>query len=281
MLAYGCTKEIEIDLGSYTPQVVVDGWIETDGKAHVFLTRSSAYLTHYDSASIRNLFINNAKITLTCSDGRSEILTLYKQDEFFPPFVYKSIGIRGEENKSYGLTVETNQQIITAETSIPEKPSVENMTMSLSSDTTAIINATLNDNALGEDFYYTQILVHGYDSTFHASNNALITDINKNGELIDFLVKRKTQPDPLNIYKIDDDRNIPELEYYYTDTVEVKISTIDKTSYQVLQSLYLDEYNFGNPFAFVNQSTVTNIEGGIGRWTGMASKTYLMYVKEE
>ncbi len=280
IVTLSCSKEIEVDLGNYETKIVVDGWIETNSKAHVILTKSSAYFTTYDSASIRNLFLNTAKITLSCNDGQSEILTLYKQDEFFPPFVYKSVSIVGEENKSYTLSIETGDKIITAETTIPTKPDIESVRMSLLSDTTTTINATINDDVSENNYYFNQILVRHYDSLFHASKNALYNDNQANGGLIESEVKRSTQPDPLNIYGIDTNRNIPSDEYYYTDTVEVKISAIDKESYTVLQSLYLDEYNSGNPFAFVNQQTVTNVDGGIGRWTGMASRTYLVYLKE-
>lgn len=279
LFCISCTKVIEIDLPDYETKVVVDGWIETNQPAHIFLTNSSPYFSDYDSASIRNLFINTAKVSLICSDGNSEILTLFKQDEFFPPFVYKSVEIIGEENKSYQIIIETNGEKITAETTIPSKPDMDKMEIEFVSDTTTTINAFINGNTENSIYYYSEIFTQNFDTQYHPSQNPLFSNARTNGEDLKHSVHRSNQPDPLNLFNIDDKRDLPRKEYHYTDSIKVKISCIDETSYKVLNAIYVDNFNNGNPFALVNQKTETNIVGGIGRWTGKASRSYYMYIK--
>ncbi len=76
ILFLSCTKEVEVVQPYYEPKIVVDGWIANNDYANVILTYSSPFLTDYDSVSIRNTFLNYAKVTLTNSKGNSEILTL-------------------------------------------------------------------------------------------------------------------------------------------------------------------------------------------------------------
>ena len=75
-LGTSCSNSIEIEQPDYERKVVVDGWIESDDFAHVFLTYSSPFLTEYDSTSIRQSFLNNAKVTILASNGESEVLTV-------------------------------------------------------------------------------------------------------------------------------------------------------------------------------------------------------------
>ncbi|MDD4922367.1 MAG: hypothetical protein PHS30_07820, partial [Bacteroidales bacterium] len=102
-----CNTEIELEQAEYEQKIVVDGWIESNNFAGVFLTLSSPFLTHYDSASISQTFLKYAKVTLTCSNGTSEILTLFRDDQLFPPFIYRTVRMKGITGCTYQLTVET------------------------------------------------------------------------------------------------------------------------------------------------------------------------------
>ncbi len=275
-----CSKEIEVEQVDYQAKVVVDGWIENGKTANVLLTMSSPFLTDYDSASIRNTFLNYAKVTLTTGKGESEVLILTRRDEFFPPFVYKSIAIKGEVGETYHLEVVYQNKIIESTTSIPSLPDVRGVVFESVSDTSSVIMASVKDDALNENYYYSQIFTRHFDTHFHPSDKPLKNDRLFNGQLHTFQIKRSNQPDPLNIYNIDFERNIQPDEFALTDTVLVKISQIDKRSYEVLNSIYVDRMGQGSPFTFVDQQTHTNIKGGIGRWTGLASRQFLLYNKK-
>jgi hypothetical protein len=121
---FSCSQHIEIEQPYYEPKIVVDGTIESGFTASVFLTKSSPFLTSYDSVSIRESFINYAKMTLFCSNGDSEVLMLTRQNDFFPPFVYKSVRMKGIVGESYTLKVEVEGKVITGVTTIPDVPLV-------------------------------------------------------------------------------------------------------------------------------------------------------------
>ncbi len=270
---FSCTKEIEVKLPDYTPEVVVDGWISTNDYANIILTRSSPFFEQYDSASIRNIFLNYAKITLSSSDGESEILTLFKKDEFFPPFVYKSVTMKGTSGETYSLTIEVEGDTVTTETTITTKPVIDSVATIATSDTTRQFAVYIKDDPETDNYYYIEIKVVGQDINFHAAAFPLYTDDGKNGETNILKVYRSAQPDPLNLYTPDTTRYLPDYEFHKNDPIYIKVSCIDNSSYNVLYDLYITDMNSENPFSFINNATATNINGGIGRWTGMASET--------
>lgn len=273
-----CSKEIEIDLPAYESKVVVDGWIEDDGFAHVILTRSSPFFTSYDSASIMATFLNHAKVTLFTDDGDSEVLTLYRMKQFFPPFVYRSNQIRGELGRHYQLKVEIGGVVIDACTSIPSsKPDVNSCVMELVSDTTTSIFVRLSDVGFREKFYYSQILTRNIDTQYHPSAFPLVAGNSLGGGYAAFRVDRSNQHDPFGLIGIDSRRNIPRHQFAISDTVFVKVSSIDQPSFHTLNGIYQDELNQGNAFSYINNKTTTNIRGGIGRWTGLASTNVRVY----
>lgn len=276
MALVSCSKEVEIEQPAYESKVAVDGWIEDGDFANVILTRSSPFLTDYDSASIRNTFLNYAKVTVIAGNGDSEVLTLFRKDEFFPPFIYKSTRLKGRTGESYQLKIEVSGETITASTSIPAPPIVKNIQMVPATDTTVTIEAMIDDAANLENFYYTEINVLNYDTRFHPSARPLMTDQGFNGQSTTLNIGRSNQPDPLGIHNIDFERNIPKREFAISDTVFVKISCLDKNAYQILNAIYLDHLSSDNPFSFIEKETATNIEGGIGRWTGQASITWMV-----
>ncbi len=280
-LCLACSKEIDIEQVHYQQQLVVDGWIENGQKAKVLLTMSSPFLNDYDSASIRNTFVNYAKVTVSNDLGESEILTLKRQDDFFPPFMYQSIVMRGEPGRQYYLEVKYRNKIVTASTSIPELPNINQVELQTVSDTSMVINANIDDPGGQSNYYYTQIRTKHFDTRYHPSGNPLLNDRLFDGKSHSYQVKRSNQPDPLNIYSIDSDRNLKHDEFAMNDTVLVKISQIDKAAFEVLNGIYIDHLSSGSPFSLVDQKTATNIIGGIGQWTGLASKNYLIYHSNE
>lgn len=277
LVIVGCSKEVDIEQPAYKSKIAVDGWIEDNGFVQVILTRSSPFLTDYDSASIRNTFLNYAKVTVTTGSGESEVLTLFKMDEFFPPFIFRSIRIQGKPGETYHLKVEASGETVTASTTIPEPPLVNAIRMKALTDTTATIEAQILDRADEDNYYYTEIYTRGFDTRFHPSSRPLFTDESFSGQMASVTIGRTNQPDPLGIHNIDFKRNIPPREYAITDTVLVKISCLDRASFRVLNAIYLDHLSNDNPFSFVDKKTTTNIEGGIGRWTGKASVTRRVY----
>ena len=279
LLLCACSKDIEIEQIPYTPKIVIDGWIKNDGYASVYITKSSPYLSNYDSASIMDIFINYAKVTVTNSKGESEILTLFREDNFFPPFVYRSTQLKGEVGETYELTVEVEQEVITAETSIVTPPNITLLNMSSISDSTAMINAVIAVPT-GETYVYNRIKIVGYENNLHAAYMPLYKFESTTEErFISYKIPRKKEPDPLHLNTIKYPNEVVH-EYQTTDEVIVEISTIDEASFNTLNALYIDKLNSNSPFSFASEGTSTNINGGIGHWTGISSFHKVLTIDE-
>ena len=70
-----------------------------------FLPLKSPYFSSLDSASIRDLVLTRAKVTLSDGD-RSEILILRRNDDYFPPYIFEGNEIKGDTGKTYTITAE-------------------------------------------------------------------------------------------------------------------------------------------------------------------------------
>lgn len=273
----GCSTQIELDQPTYESRIVVDGYIESNGFANVYLTRSSPFLTEYDSASVIASFVNTARITLSCSNGDSEILTIFRQNVFFPPFVYKSIRMKGIAGERYTLTINTGGKIITAETSIPEPPNPTSPIMTQKSDSSALMSFQLLNATNEAEYLFLQYKSIKADQNFHPAG----VPVYKLEESIGMFSITVVRCDENNLYLI----NSPKGAYYgwpkgmfsLKDTVLVKIGRVDVTSYQVLKSLFADEAIRNNPFAFNSAGIQSNVKGGIGRWTGIGMAPTKVY----
>lgn len=264
-----CNKDISIDQPMYTPKIVVDGWIESGEFAHVLLTLSSPFLMQYDSASIRATFLNYAKITVSNSKNESEILTLFKDVNYFPPFVYRSISLKGEIGESYNLKIETMGHILTASTTIPAAPSLNEISLIEKSDTAGIIQAIIQGNSTQSTHLFVQTKSLKADNNFHPASPSVFTlQPSTSNYITDIYRIRETNfylKDPKKTFYF----NWPNWQFAKIDTVLIKIGTVDEQSFKILQSIFYDKSNRENPFTFNGAGISTNINGGIGRWTGI------------
>lgn len=255
---------------SFESKIRLDGYIETGKTANVFLTMSSPYLTHYDSVSIRNTFLNYAKITISSSKGEKEVLTLYRENRFFPPFVYKSVSVRGQEGVEYQLKVEVGGRTLSATTTIPGPPVVVDAFFDEVTDTTGNLKVGVEPPEQSEIYLFTQVRSRLAKEAFHPSYDpvTVLKSSDQNPTVIRIL--RSTE---FGLYYIDAEQRFyneyGRYEYDLRDTVDVIVGSVDSASYRVLNTLFRDRAGQENPFAFNGNRIETNIEGGIGRWTGI------------
>lgn len=276
MIVLACQKEIVLEQPYYEKQVVVDGYIESGHYAYIFLTASSPFLTEYDSVSITETFINNATITLTSSLGETEVLTLFRQNTFFPPFVYRSVSIKGKVGATYQLDVKVGGRLITATTTIPVPPVVDSIYMEPSTDSTGILKASLHFNTGKNGYVLMQVKSTLSEENLHACYNPVLSiDADNTQAIANILRSRET-----SMYYVHPQEEYysgyPKFQYSLNDSILVKIGSLDQEGFQVMKSVFLDQASNENPFIFHND-LVTNINGGIGRWTGIGVAPVLIY----
>ncbi len=270
MLFVSCAKDITIDQPAYKRQIVVDGYIETGRAAYIHLTYSSPFVTNYDSISILNSFLNHAKITINSSDGESEIFSLRREKDFFPPFVYRSRNIIGKEGVSYDIVVEADGKIITATTSIPKSVKNIDAVFELTSDTTGFLKFKINESVESKMFLFPRVKSLKAEENFHASFHGVYEQKSENSDEIWHSVYRVEENRFLSLLgESSIYRSYPKYQYDINDTILMMVGTVDETSYKVLKSLYFDLSQTENPFAFNGSKVESNINDGIGRWTGI------------
>ncbi len=185
--------------------------------------------------------------------------------------------MKGEIGVQYHLLIEADGKIVESTTSIPELPVINKISPVYLSDTTMQIDVQIENINAEPKFYFAEIKIKGVDTNFHPSSFPLYKSNGESSDLLKYRIYSSDQPDPLGLYEKDSLRIIPEFEFYHIDTIFLKFSAIDLEAFSLLTDINLDNLNSGNPFSFINKKTTTNIIGGIGRWTGKATRNYIVY----
>ncbi|HBX87799.1 MAG TPA: DUF4249 domain-containing protein [Marinilabiliaceae bacterium] len=270
-LLASCVKDVELEPGSYEPKIVIDGYIESGRGANIYITRSSPFLAEYDSASIRGSFVNNAKVTLSSSSGEKEVLTLFRNDSFFPPFIYRSVSISGEIGREYLIEVELAGKKLRAVTTIPEAPEISDYQFKLESDTTGFPEILITQRRDKAQYFFAMVRSSLENENLHPTLEGVIR-VQAGSDAVWYTIQRvrerrmSYEGEHQPYYKSD----FPKRQYHIDDEVLVIPGAVDSISYRVILSLFKDLSARDNPFNFNNTGIESNIEGGLGRWTGIA-----------
>jgi hypothetical protein len=268
-----CSPEPELEFQPYQPKLVIDGWIEQDDFAKVILTSSMSYFDALDSATVRKLVVTTAKVTV--SDGvTEEILTLKKDENYFPPYVYTTTSMKGEIGKTYTLTVQVKGEKYSAATTIPPLASFERLWYESipEKDTLGYIYGKFTDDGSVENYYRVFTLREKKDKRYVPVYLSAIGDRSFNGKSFTFSLLRG--PDSFS-------NVVDDLYFTKGDTVRVKFCTMDKAHFDFWRTLERELYVIGNPFASSGNEILSNIDNknAIGVWGGYGVKYYRMVAK--
>lgn len=271
LLLNACTPDLENEIGVIRKQVVVDGWIEQNGFAYVILTYNTEYFGNLDSASFRGLVATRAKVTV--SDGHdSEILTLMRDTNYFPPFVYRSNSLKGKAGYAYTLLIVDNRDTISAVTTIQQPVTIDSMWFEANSkgDTAGLIKGIISDDAGVKNYYKTFYRIKNKNKIFVPTFISDYDDFYFNGQKFIFSLRKG----PETYLKPFED-----IYFNIKDTILIKISSIDKESYDFWAGYQNEVMNSGNPFAANHYKIESNVKGGLGVWCGYGSKYYSIIPK--
>jgi hypothetical protein len=269
LLAFmSCDTEPELGFLAYEPKLVIDGWIEQDNYPKVILTSSMSYFDALDSATVRKLVITTAKVTV--SDGvTEEVLTLEKDEDYFPPYVYTGTEFRGEVGKIYTLTVQVKGEKYSATTTIPPVAEFDDLWYESipEKDTLGYIYGRFTDDPSVANYYRVFTQRENKDTRFIPVYLSAIGDQSFNGKSFTFSLLRG----PDNFTNVVDD-----LYFKKGDTVRVKFCTMDKAHFDFWRTLERELYVVGNPFASSGNEILSNIDNknALGVWGGYGVKYY-------
>ena len=296
MIFFSCEKEIAVEVPPTEQRIVVEGYIENEGIPVVTLTTTTDYFAETGTDDLFNAFVHDANVTVTV-DGQThqltEVCASQIPDSLLPLFselsgiviepgsafdycIYTDISfaLRGETAKTYKLKVEAEDKILTATTTIPNIVSLDSTWFRVEGtlDSLGYVWAELTDpDTTGNAYRLFLRRINHYpdgqikDPVFIPPFNSALDDRFFNGLTFTFNSQRGILP----YSSKEDDTNEERGFFKVGDTIAVKGCSVDMATYRFFNSYYHELASQGSPFA-TPSSLETNIEGGLGIWSGYA-----------
>jgi len=273
-LLSGCTEEFIPDTQEEDQQLVVEGFIEAGEGAmptYVLLTKSVPFISTIDLNTFNELFVNDAKVTV--SDGTRIVeLIEYCLDDLPPEIRDAAAEALGFDSDSTTLNIcayvdLADAIMITATTTIPDYVPLFNLRWDEPpgepSDTLARLWVTIDDPANEANFY--RYFTEENDNGFITPFSSVVNDNFFDGKEFEFPLSKAEPRDG------DFDANSFGL-YYRGDSIRIKWMTLDEAHYEFWNTLEFSRNNSG-PFSSYNRVT-SNVDGALGVWGGYAVRYY-------
>lgn len=274
LLFISCERAVDFDLDEVEPKLVVEATIENDQPPIVYLSQSLGYFSSIDQATLAASFVRNAEVYV--SDGT---LT-HKLKEYAIPvsggytFYYYSndpaspaTAFTGKLKTNYTLRIVTGGKQYTATTRIPDT-------------TRRIDNFYWKQSPAGNPPEKVLAMIKAYDPPGF-------------GDYVRYFTKRNSEPFYPGLNSVYDDQiidgttyevqvergvlrtgSVPEGYSFFDkgDTVTLKLSNIDKATYDFWRTMEFTYASVGNPFSSPTR-VMSNINGGaLGYFGGYASQ---------
>lgn len=266
-LLQGCLKEIGEE--GYQYCLVVEGWIEEGSVPYVILSQNNPLISNVDSTSIEAMIIRWAKVTV--SDGETtEVLRGRIDGDYFPPFIYRGIEMRGVVGKTYTLSVEYSGQVWTATTTIPKSVPLRALETEGVQDTLFALKARFDDPAGEKNYYKFFTRVHNRQGRYLPSLMGNFDDNMFDGTSMEVTVNQGIEMKELKKFSA---------YFHAEDTVYVKFCTMSKFDFDFWTAYENEQINSQNPLFPANQNLPSNIIGGRGCWCGFGKQTYVIWHK--
>lgn len=269
---YSCEKDITVRVPETEEGIVIEGKIETDTIAVVFLSTTIPFFGEINTANIIQNSITGA--TVIVDDG----ITADTLTQIPGIGVYLGSNIRGIPGRTYKLTVYTGDKTITSVTTIPFPASPDSTWWKPEGNKDSLGFAWIHfkdPDTLGNNYKTFTQRINRYtygedagkmkDSTFVSSAGGTFGDRFFNGTEFDINFARGKFNFSGNV----DDSN--EEQYYFKrgDTIILKFCTIDFQTHEFWRTEEQQVQSGGNPFGSPAPIT-SNIVGGLGIWGGYA-----------
>ncbi len=272
-----CERAIDPKLQDQTPKLVVDAQIEQGSAPLVVLTKSIGYLSSISASQLSNSFVRNAIITV--SDGTrthqlkefafpvpNGTVYFYTNDPTQPTTAFV-----GQIGKTYSLTIQAEGKTYTSSTTIPQPTKkVDSIWWKLTPKQEPGREAVLWSRVTDPVGYgnYIRYFTRRNSGQFLPGWYSVYDDQFVDGKTYDLQVDAGQ------------DKNVPRDDstnsVYFAkgDTITVKFSNIDKTTYDFWRTWEFSFDAIGNPFG-----TPTKIQGNISNGALGAFSGYTVQLK--
>lgn len=270
----GCEKKVDFRLHDQPDKLVVEGIIENDQPPIVILSKSVSYFSKISADILNNSFVHGAEVVVSNGSlthklkeysrslGNNISLYYYSVDSS-----NLSTAFVGQLNHQYSLKIVSGGKEYTATTTIPDltkkidsvwwkKPPVT------SDSTKVIVMVRATDPPGFGDYirYYTKT----NKEPFYPPVNSTFDDYFIDGTTYELQVDKGVDRN----LSVDFDENF----FRRGDTVGLKLSNIDKATYDFWRTMEFSYASVGDPFSSPTK-VLSNIKGdALGYFGGYASQ---------
>lgn len=262
ILLSACQSSVDISDIPYVPKVVVEGRIENGGYPSVLLSISAPVTGVQDTVSLLQHAIRSARVIVS-DDETADTLYLTYNSNCLPPYEYRGRNLQGQVGKNYSLKVEYAGDTITAHTYIPAPVEIKDIWFKRNqpTDTTGCIGISFFNSS--SDFYQLATAPYAVRDIF---TPCLYGNIDSNRYPKDELISIELNKGP-SIYPQNDFSTV----YKLSDTIRIKLSTQPQAAYDFWNCFQDEVLNGQNPIFPAYTSLQSNVNGGIGIWSGYGS----------
>jgi hypothetical protein len=267
-----CEKVIEIDFPQGEAPYCVEGYIENGELPYVTITRGTSFFGTISVEDYANLFVGNADVRVTVSDGAEYVLSPITIGNIT---LYTNLNFSGEVGKRYDLRISVDGKVFESSTTILEPQPFDSVTFKLRDgdagtlDSLVEITAYFRDPSTPEN-YYRFLTRRNSEPLFDSRNSYLFPDLLLNGLQWQVPVFRGSLLEPpVNPDSVESERS----RYFMLgDTVYMKWASIDQAQFRFWDTFSSQSGSFGNPFAptVIIKSNVTG-PNCIGLWASYGS----------
>jgi len=275
-IIFSCEKSVDFDLQQTQPKLVIEATIENGQAPVVIISKSMGYFSTISLQQVADLFVHDAIIEIS-NQRQTHRLKEYKMPlgEGFFYYYYSTdssslaTAITGELNTFYFLSVIVDNERYTATTTIPNitkridsiwwKP-IPNDT---SQKKVAVIMKATDPSGFGD---YVRYWTKKNRENFLPGFTSVFDDLVIDGSTYELEVE------PGFNRNKSWDTNEEEGSFRRGDTVTIKLSNIDKATYDFWRTMEFTYQSVGNPFSTPTK-VISNLKGeALGYFGGYASQ---------
>ena len=276
VLMASCEKDIHFSLQSSPSQLVVEATIENGGEPRVVLSRSLNYFSEISPEILEASFVHDALVVIS-NGTRSQTLKEYSSpgdSNGYRIYIYTSDtldqanSITGELESAYQLTITVDGQTYTAHTTIPaltkKADSLWWKQAPNNPDTNKVIlRARVTDPpGLGN---YVRYFTSTNGGPFYPGLNSVFDDQIVDGTTYDIDVDKgvnRNQSIDLKNYAF----------FERGDTAILKLSNIDKATFDFWRTMEYNYQSIGNPFSSPTKVLGNISNNALGYFGGYAAQ---------
>ncbi len=267
MLMSGCSEEPPKPMS-----MVLEGWIDADGHPTVMIHKSYILANAPDSIQsleqiMEELLIPFGRVAI--SDGEQEVVLTGRLDtSYLPPYTYSSVYMMGEEGKTYTVTATYREFKATATTTIPPKAKLDSLSIRASELGMVNVYAYMSHiDSINESYYALFARQYG-QKQYKLCPFGVFTSRDATHGIL-----------KMSVYNpILKSEGIQGIANYFQPTdsadYQLKVARIDYPSFQFWKAFNEMSISQGLFFVPVYKNLPSNVEGGIGIFSGLGSSIY-------